>query len=89
MAFPFCYTFVPSQDIKPNLLLSSYFDSRRCHKLQDLFKDQALKGEKEGKLEIQKFEYLENKELFEWNKKTSLLVFEGLSFGKKQKFDKK
>ena len=40
-------------------------------------------------MEIQKFEYLENKELFEWNKKTSLLVFEGLSFGKKQKFDKK
>ena len=29
------------------------------------------------------------KELFRWNKKTFLIVFEGLSFGKKLKNDKK
>ena len=29
------------------------------------------------------------KELFRWNKKTSFMVFEGLSFGEKEKFVKK
>ena len=31
----------------------------------------------------------ERKEVFRWNKKTHFIVFEGLSFGEKQKFDKK
>ena len=30
----------------------------------------------------------ERKELFKWSKKTFSIVFEGLSFGEKQKFDK-
>ena len=55
--------------------------------------DQALKqwltGRKEGKVEIQKFEYLENEKSFLDEIKTSFIVFEGLSFGEKKKFLKK
>ena len=37
---------------------------------------------------IQKFQYLENEKSF-LDKIKNILVFEGLRFGKKQKFDKK
>ena len=47
-------------------------------------------GEKEGKVEIQKFECLENKKSFlDEIKKTSFIYFEGLSFGQNQTFLKK
>ena len=39
--------------------------------------------EKEGKTEIQKFEYLENEKSFLDEIKKFLIVFEGLSFSKK------
>ena len=40
-------------------------------------------------MEIQKFEYLENEKSFLDEIKTFFLVFEGLSFSEKYKFDKK
>ena len=40
-------------------------------------------GEKEGKTEIQKFEYLKNKKSFLDEIKTIFIVFEGLSFSEK------
>ena len=40
-------------------------------------------------MEIQEFEYLENKKSFLVETKTFFKVFEGLSFGEKYKFDKK
>ena len=39
-------------------------------------------GEKEGKTEIQKFEYLKNKKSF-LDELKIFIVFEGLSFGEK------
>ena len=39
--------------------------------------------QKEGKMQIQKFEYLENGKSFLDEIKTFLIVFEGLSFGEK------
>ena len=63
-----CHTFFPSQDIKQNVLLSSYLNSWWCHELQDLSSIKLLsngwQGEKERKVKIQKFEYLENKKSF-------------------------
>ena len=50
---------------------------------------QWLTGRKKGPMEIQKFEYLENEKSFLDEIKTSLIVFEMLSFGEKQKFVKK
>ena len=78
-----CHTFLPSQDIKQNKLLRSYLDSWWRHKLYDLSWIKLLKqcgwqGEKEGKMEIQKFEYLENKKSFLDEIKTSFIVFKGL-----------
>ena len=43
---------------------------------------------KQGK-KLQKFEYLENKKSFLFKIKTFLIIFKGLSFGEKIKFDKK
>ena len=40
-------------------------------------------GEKEGKTEIQKFEYLENEKSFSDEIKNIFIVFEWLSFGLK------
>ena len=40
-------------------------------------------GGKEGKMEKQKSEYLENKKSFSDEIKTFLIVFEGLSFSEK------
>ena len=65
-----CHTFFPSQDIKPNVLLSSYLDSWWHHKLYDLswinLSSNGWEGEKEGKVEIQKFENLQKeKSLFD------------------------
>ena len=45
-------------------------------------------GEKEGKTEIQKFEYLDNEKSF-LDEIKFFIVFEGLSFSEKYKFDKK
>ena len=50
-----CHTFFPSQDIKQDVLLSSYLDSQ----WNNLYHN-GWQGEKEEKTEIQKFEYLEN-----------------------------
>ena len=66
--------FFPSQDIKQNVLLSSYLDSWWHHKLLRFILDQALKqwltGRKRGedgntKIWISR----ERKEFFRWNKK--------------------
>ena len=43
----------------------------------------ADKGKREGKTEIRKFEYLENKKSFLDEIKRFFIVFEGLSFGEK------
>ena len=55
--------------------------------------DQSLKqwltGKKEGKTKIQKFEYLENEKNFLDEIRNIFIVFKGLSFGEKQRFDKK
>ena len=40
-------------------------------------------------MEIQKFEYLEKEKSFLDEKKVFCIVFEGLSFGNKNKFDEK
>ena len=40
-------------------------------------------GEKEGKIEIQKIEYLENEKIFLDKIKTIFHIFLGLSFGEK------
>ena len=62
-----CHTFFPSWDIKQNVS-SSYLDSWWRHKLLDLssinLKSNGWQGEKEGKMEIQKFKYLENGKSF-------------------------
>ena len=44
---------------------------------------QGLAGKKEGKIEIQTFEYLENEKSFLDELKTFFIVFEVLSFGEK------
>ena len=63
-----CHTFFPSQDIKQNVLLSSYLNSRWHHKFQDLssikLSSNGWQGEKEEKVKIQKFEYLQNEKSF-------------------------
>ena len=54
--------------IKHNVLLSSHLDSWWRHKLLRFFLNQLLKqwltGKKEEKMNIQKFEYLENEKSF-------------------------
>ena len=51
---------------------------------------QLLTGEKRGEDENAKIWISrERKELFRWNEKTFFIVFKGLSFGGKLKFDKK
>ena len=51
-----CHIFLPSRDIKQNVLLSSYLDKCWCHKLQDLYWvilwDNGWQGKIEGNLEI-------------------------------------
>ena len=49
-----CHIFFLSQDIKQNVLLSSYLDNWWRHK----------QGKHEGKIEMQKFEYLNNEKGF-------------------------
>ena len=67
------HTFFHSQDIKPNVLFSSYLDSSWCHVISSWYSwfifDEALKQwlterKKEGKMEIQIHKYLENEESF-------------------------
>ena len=69
-----CHTLILSQDIKHNVLLSSYSDSWWHHNfkifLESTSNAMADREKKEGKMNIQKSEYLENKKgLFRWNKK--------------------
>ena len=63
-----CHTFFPSQDIKQNVFLSSYLDNWWHHELQDLslisLQSNGWQIEKEGRTEIQKFEYPKNKKSF-------------------------
>ena len=68
-----CHTFFHSQDIKPNVLFSSYLDSSWCHVISSWYSwfifDEALKQwlterKKEGKMEIKIHKYLENEESF-------------------------
>ena len=63
-----CHAFFLSQDIMQNVLLISYLDSWWCHDVKTFLgstsKAMADKGKKEGKMEIQKFEYLKNKKSF-------------------------
>ena len=56
-----CHIFFTSEDIKPNLLLSSNLDNWWRHK-QSSTKNR--RGKDEGKKERQKFEYLKNKKSF-------------------------
>ena len=62
------HTFFPSRDTKQNVLLSSCLGSWWCHKIQDLswieLSSNGWQGEQEGKMEIQKFEYLEKEKSF-------------------------
>ena len=88
-----CHTFFLSRDIKWNVL-SSYLDSWWRHELLRFILVQALRqwltGRERGEDENTKMWISwERKELFRWNKTTSFIVFEGLSFGEKQKFVKK
>ena len=77
-----CHAFFPSQDIKQNVLFSSYLDNWWHHELWDLssiiLQSNGWQVEKEDRREIQKTEYRErrkssldemNEELFRWNKK--------------------
>ena len=63
-----CHTLFLSQDIKQNVLLSSYLDSWWRHKLQDFswinLSSNGWQRKKEGETNIQKFEYLENEKSF-------------------------
>ena len=63
-----CHTFFSSLDIKQNMLLSSYLDSWWHHKLKDWssinLSTNGWQGEKEGKMEIQIFEYHKKKNNF-------------------------
>ena len=62
-----CHTLFLSPDIKQNMLLSSYLDNWWRHKLRFFLNKplkQCLRGKKEEKTKIQKFEYLENKKSF-------------------------
>ena len=74
-------------------VIKFYLDSWWCHKLWDLswinLWSNGWQGQKEGKTEIQKLEYLENEKGLLDEIKTFFIVFEGLSIGEKQKFDRK
>ena len=63
-----CHTFLPSQDIKRNKLLSYYLDNLWLRKLQYIssiiLESNDLLGRKVGKMKMQKIEYLENKKNF-------------------------
>ena len=82
-----CHTFFPSQDIKQNVFLSSYLNSWWRHKLKDLslikLSSNSWQREKEGKVKMQKFEYLENEKSFLDEIKSNFHSFS------KQKFLKK
>ena len=55
----------PSQDIKQNVLLSSYLDNWWHHDLFSIILySNGQQVEKEGRTEIQKIEYLKNKKSF-------------------------
>ena len=63
-----CHTFFSSQDIKQNVLLSSYLDRWWCHKLKDfssiILWSNGSQRKNEGKTGIQRFDYLENEKRF-------------------------
>ena len=62
-----CHTFYPSQDIKRNVLLSSYLDNWDVINLK-IYLQHPIKqwpnGGNEGKSGIQKFEFLKNEKNF-------------------------
>ena len=74
-------TFFPSEDIKLNVLLSSSLRLIFNHPLKQL--KQQLTWKKDGKMEIQKFEYLEQKKSFLDKIKRIFHNYLGLSFGEK------
>ena len=82
-----CHTLFLSEDIKENLLLSSYLGNWWHHKLHDFswinLQNNGWQGEKEEKTKIQKLGYLENEKSFLDEIKTFFMVFKGLSFGEK------
>ena len=89
-----CHTFYPSQDIKQNVLLSSYLDGWWHHKLEDLswinLSSNGWQGEKEGKVEIKKnWISRERKELFTWNNKHLSYFLKGHHLVKTKHFYKK
>ena len=61
-------TFFPSEHIKQNVWLSSYLENWWHHKLEDFswikLSSNGWQGEKEGKVQKHKFEYLENEKSF-------------------------
>ena len=75
-----CHTLFLSQDIKQNMLLSSYLDKWWHHKLKIFLGSPSkamAEGRKDRKTKIQKFEYLKNGKSFLDEIKN--IVFEGLS----------
>ena len=66
-----CHIFFLFEDIKQNLLLSSYLDNWWRHELQEIYLQSSSKAMTEGGMvgsqKYQKFEYLENeKNFFSW-----------------------
>ena len=76
-----CYTFFSSQDIRQNVLLSSYLDIWWHH----LLKQWPTRRKKDLRLEMQKIEHLENERSFLDEIKSIFHSFWGLSFGEKVK----
>ena len=82
-----CHTFFPSQDVKQNVLLSSYLDSWNVINikiyLQTASNAMADREKKKGKTYKNTKTWIsqERKDFFRWNKKTFFIGFGGLSFG--------
>ena len=89
-----CHTFFPSQDIKHIVLLSSYLDSWHdvinfTIYLQTTSNTMGDREIKRARWKYKKLNISRTKRAFWMKKKIFFIVFEGLSFGWKQKFDKK
>ena len=89
-----CHTFFPSQDIKHIVLLSSYLDSWHdvinfTIYLQTTSNTMGDREIKRGRWKYKKLNISRTKRAFWMKKNFFFIVFEGLSFGWKQKFDKK
>ena len=81
-----CHTLFLSQNIKQNVLLSSYLDNWDAINFKTFpgptSKAMADREKKEGKTKIQKLEYLENENNF-LDEIKIFIVFKGLSFSEK------